>query len=92
MPIAVRFPKYGGNIIDVTDAINLILNFGPIGFCLIFAALKKAKDSVAQLVEQYTFNVWVLGSSPSRITLNIFKPVLVAGFVVLLCQNLTGGI
>ena len=25
-------------------------------------------DSVAQLVEQYTFNVWVLGSSPSRIT------------------------
>ena len=26
-------------------------------------------DSVAQLVEQYTFNVWVLGSSPSGITL-----------------------
>ena len=26
------------------------------------------KDSVAQLVEQYTFNVWVLGSSPSGIT------------------------
>ena len=25
-------------------------------------------DSVAQLVEQYTFNVWVLGSSPSQIT------------------------
>ncbi len=25
-------------------------------------------DSVAQLVEQYTFNVWVLGSSPSGIT------------------------
>lgn len=25
-------------------------------------------DSVAQLVEQYTFNVWALGSSPSRIT------------------------
>ena len=35
----------------------------------IFApALKKADDSVAQLVEQYTFNVWALGSSPSRIT------------------------
>ncbi len=30
--------------------------------------LKKANDSVAQLVEQYTFNVWVLGSSPSGIT------------------------
>ena len=26
------------------------------------------QDSVAQLVEQYTFNVWVLGSNPSRIT------------------------
>ncbi len=25
-------------------------------------------DLVAQLVEQYTFNVWALGSSPSRIT------------------------
>lgn len=25
-------------------------------------------DSVAQLVEQYTFNVWVLGSNPSGIT------------------------
>ena len=29
---------------------------------------KIANDSVAQLVEQYTFNVWVLGSSPSGIT------------------------
>ncbi len=28
----------------------------------------KRKDSVAQLVEQYTFNVWVLGSNPSGIT------------------------
>ena len=27
-------------------------------------------DSVAQLVEQYTFNVWVLGPSPSGITIN----------------------
>ncbi len=26
------------------------------------------QDSVAQLVEQYTFNVWVLGSNPSGIT------------------------
>ena len=26
-------------------------------------------DSVAQLVEQYTFNVWVLGSNPSRVTI-----------------------
>jgi hypothetical protein len=28
-------------------------------------------DSVAQLVEQYTFNVWVLGSNPSGITKNL---------------------
>ena len=36
---------------------------------LIFALLLKTKDdSVAQLVEQYTFNVWALGSSPSGIT------------------------
>jgi hypothetical protein len=33
-------------------------------------------DSVAQLVEQYTFNVWVLGSSPSGIT----KPPQKGGF------------
>jgi hypothetical protein len=30
------------------------------------------KDSVAQLVEQYTFNVWALGSSPSRITTRMY--------------------
>ena len=29
---------------------------------------KRVADSVAQLVEQYTFNVWVLGSNPSRVT------------------------
>ncbi len=28
----------------------------------------KKVDLVAQLVEQYTFNVWALGSSPSQIT------------------------
>ena len=33
-----------------------------------------AEDSVAQLVEQYTFNVWVLGSSPSGITDKTLKP------------------
>lgn len=30
-------------------------------------------DSVAQLVEQYTFNVWVLGSNPSRVTNLLLK-------------------
>ena len=29
---------------------------------------KGTKELVAQLVEQYTFNVWVLGSSPSQFT------------------------
>ena len=33
-------------------------------------------DSVAQLVEQYTFNVWVLGSNPSGITSKIKKHCL----------------
>jgi hypothetical protein len=34
---------------------------------------KILNDSVAQLVEQYTFNVWALGSNPSGITLFIRK-------------------
>ena len=43
-------------------------------FCLIFALpFKKGYDFVAQLVEQYTFNVWVLGSSPSEITITVSK-------------------
>ena len=33
-------------------------------------------DSVAQLVEQYTFNVWALGSSPSGITSQT-KPLII---------------
>jgi putative endonuclease len=37
-------------------------------FALFLQSFKKGNDSVAQLVEQYTFNVWVLGSSPSGIT------------------------
>ena len=50
-------------------------------FSLIFALPKKKgvypiflriNDSVAQLVEQYTFNVWVLGSNPSGITKKAF--------------------
>lgn len=35
-------------------------------FCTPFE--KRVIDLVAQLVEQYTFNVWALGSSPSQIT------------------------
>ncbi len=33
-----------------------------------FAAAKSKDDSVAQQVEHNTFNVGVLGSSPSRVT------------------------
>ncbi len=35
--------------------------------------LRKKDDSVAQLVEHYTFNVVVLGSNPSGITAKIIK-------------------
>ena len=46
------------------------INKGKTIFAPAFNGNVKAKnnDSVAQLVEQYTFNVWVLGSSPSGIT------------------------
>jgi hypothetical protein len=43
---------------------------------------KEGNDSVAQLVEQYTFNVWVLGSNPSGITKE--KPRLHAAIGVFL--------
>jgi hypothetical protein len=33
-----------------------------------YRATIRSFDLVAQLVEQYTFNVWALGSSPSGIT------------------------
>ena len=52
---------------------NLLQNRRDYYFCTRF----KQKDSVAQLVEQYTFNVWVLGSSPSQFT----KPP-VGGFFI----------
>ena len=49
-------------------------NFSPTCFCLIFATrYKKRNELVAQLVEQYTFNVWALGSSPSQFTKSIKK-------------------
>ena len=51
-------------------------------------------DSVAQLVEQYTFNVWVLGSSPSGIT-NDFRTLQVngfEGFFILLRRSLPNNI
>ena len=34
---------------------------------------KAVVELVAQLVEQYTFNVWVLGSSPSQFTSSLQK-------------------
>ena len=33
--------------------------------------VKSTIDTIAQQVEQYTFNVWVLGSNPNGITNNI---------------------
>ena len=49
----------------------------------LFLHSQNGNDSVAQLVEQYTFNVWALGSSPSGITgftSKIMKAALVAAF------------
>ena len=43
-------------------------NFGRKGWGGYFCHPKTETDFVAQLVEQYTFNVWALGSSPSGIT------------------------
>lgn len=62
--------------------------FAAKSFCLIFAlpskkGTQKSVDSVAQLVEQYTFNVWALGSSPSGITKSKRKPLIIKGFLVL---------
>ena len=50
------------NVLAVIDEIILVVKPSAV----IFAFLKV--DFVAQLVEQYTFNVWALGSSPSGIT------------------------
>jgi hypothetical protein len=48
----------------------LLKKFDTICFYPIFALpIKKGiGELVAQLVEQYTFNVWALGSSPSQFT------------------------
>ncbi len=52
-------------------------------------------DSVAQLVEQYTFNVWVLGSNPSGITNSSFisiktlKTARFEGFLFSFCFNIS---
>ena len=51
-----------------------------------YTSLKYAKEPVAQLVEQKTFNLWVLGSSPSGLTiLNIrsMKKSLIKHFCTL---------
>jgi hypothetical protein len=46
------------------------IHFGRITKDLIFALpFTEWNELVAQLVEQYTFNVWALGSSPSGFTL-----------------------
>ena len=49
------------------------------------------RDLVAQLVEQYTFNVWVLGSSPSGITeknLQTIDNQKFGGFFFLRCKTI----
>ena len=67
----IKFITHKLYLITITHFLLLIFFWTIAGFLLInsiFAAALKSNDSVAQLVEQYTFNVWVLGSSPSGIT------------------------
>ena len=45
--------------------------------------LQKVNDSVAQLVEHYTFNVGVLGSNPSGITNDLSKSSKTAQVLIL---------
>ena len=54
---------------------NLTKKFGQKEKRFIFATrYKSVTDSVAQLVEHNTFNVGVLGSSPSRVTKTFYYP------------------
>ena len=67
-------PKYLTSFYSVN--VNFLLNILGLPFARMdlipnFAASKERNDSVAQLVEHYTFNVVVLGSNPSGITKNL---------------------
>ena len=69
-------PKYltAFCLINVKFLLNrLTLFFAGMNLISNFAASKGTNDSVAQLVEHYTFNVVVLGSNPSGITENSIK-------------------
>ncbi len=52
---------------------HLFLQSQKTGLPLIVSAKAGKDESVAQLVEQYTFNVWVLGPSPSGFTGNQYN-------------------
>jgi hypothetical protein len=52
---------------------NLFLQSQKTGMPPIANAKIGKDESVAQLVEQYTFNVWVLGPSPSGFTGNQYN-------------------
>jgi hypothetical protein len=61
---------------------NLFLQSQKTGMPPIANAKIGKDESVAQLVEQYTFNVWVLGPSPSGFTSSDRFPKLETGFFV----------
>ena len=42
---------------------------------------ENGNELVAQLVEQYTFNVWVLGSSPSQFTKPLNKRLFLCPYL-----------
>ena len=84
--ISISFRTSGKMLITTSSRGKIIAYFfAAIPFYPIFALPKtrlipcRGSDSVAQLVEQYTFNVWVLGSSPSGIT-NKKRSLQVNGF------------
>jgi hypothetical protein len=56
------------------------IKFGGFIHRTIFAPALKKSESVAQLVEQYTFNVWVSGSNPDRLTEKLKILLAKAGF------------
>jgi hypothetical protein len=55
-------------------------------------AVSAKADSVAQLVEHYTFNVGVLGSNPSRITSSASGDIFWGIFVLAITAPITGNI
>ena len=65
----IPYPRYNEKLEDILIYLKKNKSIrSRLSSLITIRKIKKANDSVAQLVEQYTFNVWVLGSNPSGIT------------------------